>query len=87
MTTAVDVVRRFEIHVDSESAVDPAADAIERALEATPRVGKVHRVRRPPVLEVRLEGASSRVAEAMDASVHLPGKGFGHGTAARWRRA
>jgi subtilisin family serine protease len=74
MTTAADVVRRFEIHVASENAVKEVARAIDQAL-ATPRVARrVHEVRRPPMLEVRLEGASSLVTEAMASIIErLPG--------------
>jgi hypothetical protein len=74
MTAPVHVVRRFEIRVDSERAVDDVEQAIGRALEATPQVvPRFNRVRRPPLLEVRLEGASSLVTEAVATIAKLPG--------------
>ena len=74
MTTAVDVIRRFEVHVAADNAVDGVAEALNQALSAMPHMAsRVHEVRRPPMLEVRLEGASSLVTEAVAVIERLPG--------------
>jgi subtilisin family serine protease len=67
MTAAVDVVRRFEIHGASKSDLAAAEQVIEEEVNGTQMVPRFHTVRRPPVLEVRLEGdaAASIVTAAV----------------------
>jgi len=72
MTAAVDVVRQFEIRVESERALNDVEKAIDQALPATLQ-RRVNKVLRPPVLEVRLDGASSLVTDAMASIARLPG--------------
>jgi len=74
MTPAVDVVRQFEVRVQNEQALNDVERAIDQALPATPKLQRrIHKVLRPPVLEVRLEGGSSLVADAMASIARLPG--------------
>jgi subtilisin family serine protease len=67
MTSAADVDRRFEIHVGRESDLDAARQLVEEAVSRTQMVPRFSKVRRPPVLEVRLEGgvAASIVTAAV----------------------
>jgi subtilisin family serine protease len=69
------VIRRFELWVGEPGAVEPAADAVDAAVAtAAGRVTRdVTRVTRPPMLEVRLEGAAHAVASVVERLKTVPG--------------
>ena len=67
MTTGVKTVRRFEILVDGADAVAGVAQKVEEVVRAhgADILPTVQGVRRPPSVDVRLEGAATAVSHAM----------------------
>ena len=73
MTTAVQVVRRFEILVGDGNSVGDIVRAVEEAVPPEIK-SEVNAVQQPPLVEVRLEGAARGVREVMKliAQAHGP---------------
>src|SRR5438552_16931362 len=61
---ATNVVRRFEVPVASADTLD-AEREVAKAVGGEVRP-KINPVKRPPLLEVRLEGAASAVSKSME---------------------
>jgi subtilisin family serine protease len=62
---AANVVRRFEVRVASADALDGVEQTVAAVVAAPEIRDKIHPVKRPPLLEVRLEGAASAVSSAV----------------------
>jgi subtilisin family serine protease len=76
---AANVVRRFEVPVASADALRDVKDAVEAAVHAPGEIRhKIAEVKRPPLLEVRLQGAASAISKAMEHLVEVPGMRIQH---------
>jgi subtilisin family serine protease len=71
---AAKVVRRFEVPVARADVLRDVKDAVEAAVRAPGEITpKFAEVTRPPLLEVRLEGAASAISKAMKHLAKVPG--------------
>ncbi len=74
--TTTKVVRRFEIRVPSARSLGDVKLALERAIRAQPPgeiVFTIDPVQRPPLLDVRLEGAAPAVSRVVASIAAVPG--------------
>jgi subtilisin family serine protease len=81
VTTAVKVVRRFEIRVGGAHSSADVTRAVKEAVEEKPSAEiafETHVVEQPPLVEVRLEGAAAVVSGVMAAIAKVHGPRIQH---------